>query len=66
MKSKNMYVLTILGCVIIIVTMFFSLSLDKIVIKPLIRNYVKPNMQIKLEQSKSLTLMTSHISEGVI
>lgn len=59
-----MYVLVILGCVVIIVAMFFSLSLDKIIVKPLIRNYAIPDMHIKLEQSKSLTL-TSNIS-GVV
>ncbi len=61
-----MYVLAILGCIIIIVVMFFSLSLDKIIIKPLIKNYAIPDMYMKLEQSKSLTLTTANILDVVI
>jgi hypothetical protein len=55
MESRNMYVLTILGCIVIIVAIFFSLGLDKIIIKPLIKNYTVLDIQIRLEQLESFT-----------
>jgi len=60
-----MYVLTILGCIVIIIAVFFSLGLDKIIIKPLVKNYVIPDIQIRFEQPKSLTLLTTDISDLV-
>ena len=66
MKSRNMYVLAILGCIFIIVVIFFSLSLDKIIIKPLIKNYAIPDIHMKLEQSKSFTLTTTNILDVVV
>ncbi|QLH11419.1 hypothetical protein [Nitrosarchaeum sp. AC2] len=65
MESRNTYVLAILGCIIIIIAMFFSLSLDKIIIKPLIKNYVILDTYIRLDQSKSLTLLTTNILDVV-
>lgn len=60
MGSRNVYVLTIVGCIVIIVIIFFSLSLDKIIIKPLIKNYEILDMQIRLEQLKSFSLLTTN------
>lgn len=65
MESRNTYVLAILGCIIIIIAMFFSLSLDKIIIKPLIKNYAILDTYIRLDQSKSLTLLTTNILDVV-
>ncbi|EGP94262.1 hypothetical protein [Nitrosarchaeum koreense] len=65
MESRNTYVLAILGCIIIIIAMFFSLSLDKIIIKPLIKNYAILDTYIRLDQSKSLTLLTTNILDAV-
>lgn len=65
MESRNTYVLVILGCIIIIIAMFFSLSLDKIIIKPLIKNYAILDTYIRLDQSKSLTLLTTNILDVV-
>ena len=65
MESRNMYVLAILGCIIIIVAMFFSLSLDKIIIKPLIKNYAILDTYIRLDQSKTLTLLTTNMLDVV-
>lgn len=61
MESRNMYVLAILGCVIIIVAVFLILGLDKVIIKPLIKSYAILDMHSILDQSKSLTLFTTNI-----
>jgi len=61
-----MYVLIILGCIVIIVTIFFSLSLDKKIIKPLIKNYVISDIHIRLEQSKSFSLLTTNAKFNAI
>ncbi|MCV0413085.1 hypothetical protein [Nitrosarchaeum sp.] len=65
MESRNMYVLAISGCIIIIIAIFFSLGLEKIIIKPLIKNYAVLEMEIILKQSTPLTLLTTNISDLV-
>jgi len=57
MESRNMYVLVILGCTIII-AVFLILGLDKVIIKPLIKSYAI-EMHPILDQSKLSTLATN-------
>ncbi len=57
-----MYVLTILVCIIVIVAVFLILSLDKVIIKPLIRNYTTLGMNTISDQAKSFTVFTTNIS----
>ena len=63
MESRSMYVLAILGCIIIIVAVFLILGLDKVIIKPLIKNYTILGMHSILDQSKLPTLSITNISD---
>jgi hypothetical protein len=63
MESRSMYALAILGCIIIIVAVFLILGLDKVIIKPLIKNYATLDMHSILDQSKLPTLFTANISD---
>jgi len=56
-----MYILAILGCSIIVVAVFFILSLDKIIIKPLIKNYTIQDTRMILVNSKPVTTNISGI-----
>lgn len=58
-----MYVIAILGCIIIIVAVFLILGLDKVIIKPLIKSYAILDMHSISDQSKSLTLFATNISD---
>jgi len=63
MESRSMYALAILGCIIIIVAVFLILGLDKVIVKPLIKNYAILGMHSILDQSKLPTLFTTNISD---
>ena len=63
MESRSMYVLAILGCIIIIVAVFLILGLDKVIVKPLIKNYAILGMHSILDQSKLPTLSITNISD---
>jgi len=63
MESRSMYALAILGCIIIIVAVFLILGLDKVIIKPLIKNYATLDMHSTFYQSKLPTLFTANISD---
>jgi len=58
-----MYALAILGCIIIIVAVFLILGLDKVIVKPLIKNYAILDMHSILDQSKLPTLSITNISD---
>ena len=60
MAPRNMYTLAILGCIIIVVVVFLILSLDKVIMKPLIKDYAILDIRTILDQSRSFTLFTTN------
>lgn len=53
MEPRNKFIITIGVSIIIVVVGFFILGLDKIIIKPLIKDYAISNTSIILDQHQS-------------
>jgi len=61
MESRNKFIITIGVSIIVVVVGFFILGLDKIIIKPLIKDYVISNISVISYQHTSLNLPLKYL-----